>query len=180
MHIEINKDINDYSELMNEMFYSIYGRKPYPDGYSREKEEEEDIIMEKYGLDQLEKNIPDYKEILEYFNISLEPRDLRHRNYEWEKVNKDIISPLYYLSKHPSIKEFIKENFKIESLQKLTNTIQEIEKQEKNNKGYLKKLEVIKGFYDYEKIEMNVVDELLKKEYSLEYIQWLVKLKEDT
>lgn len=179
MHIEINKDTNNYSGLMNEIFYSIYGRKPYPDGYSREKEEEEDTIMEKYGLDQLKKNITNYKEILEYFNISLEPRDLRY-GYEWEKVNKNLISPLYYLSKHPSIKEFIKENFKIESLRELKNTIEEIEKQEKNNKGYLKKLEVINGFYDDEKINMNAVYILLNKEYSVEFIQRLVQLKKDT
>ncbi|MEI7558732.1 MAG: hypothetical protein WCJ45_08355 [bacterium] len=181
MDIKIHEDIRSYTDIMKEIFYYLYGRKEYPVGYSQEKEQEEISITEKYGKDQLENKIPDTKEILEYFDLSLKPDDLRYNSYDWNKINNEFISPLYYLSQHPGIKEFIHENFKIGNMHELIDTIKEIREQEQSNKGYMERLETIKAFYDHEKIDMNAIDILLRdKKYSLEYIRWLVRLKQDT
>jgi hypothetical protein len=180
MDIKIDENIGSYSDLINEMFFYVYGRKTYPEGYSSEKDEEEQIIVKKYSLEQLEEQIPDFKQTLEYFNLSIDENDLSYWKYDWNKVNKDLASPLYYLSKHPNLKKFIKDNFEIERLYDLKNTIEEIKKQEQKNKEYLKKIEIIKNFYYEEKINMSDIDILLDKEYSLELIQWLVQLKQDT
>ncbi|MCX6823363.1 MAG: hypothetical protein NTX91_05260 [candidate division SR1 bacterium] len=180
MDIKINEDIKSYNDLIEEMFFYIYGRKTYTERYSSEKEKEEGDITAKYTLEKLEDKVPDFNEILKYFNISLEPGDFRYSSYDWDHGTKETISLLYFLDNNPNLKEYIRDNFKIEKIHDLTDTLQRIKGDIQENKEYKQKLDVIKQFYHGKKMNLRRIDALLDKKYSLEFIQRLIQMKEDT
>lgn len=180
MDIKINDTIEDYSDIIKEMFFYIYERSEYPKKYSHEKDKEEENIIKKYNGEQLENKIPNIKDICKDFNIEIENKELYNSTFSPTECNSKEISELYYIYKHPELQKFIKENFKIEKLKDLTETIQEIRIQkERGNRELIEKIDAVKPLFT-DKINIDAIDVLLYEEYSLEYIQWLVQLKEET
>ena len=180
MDIKINDKIENYSDIIKEMFFSVYERIEYPSKYANGKEEEEKNIIEKYNGEQLENKIPNIRDVCKDFNIEIESKELYNSIFDPTESNSKEISELYYLYKHPDLQKSIKENFKIEKLTDLIETIRQIRIQiNRGNREFIKKIDAVKPFFT-EKINMDAIDVLLYEEYSLEYIQWLVQLKEET
>jgi hypothetical protein len=180
MDIKINDTIENYSDIIKEMFFYIYERSEYPTKHSHEKDKEEENIIKKYNGEQLENKIPNIRDICKDFNIEIENKELYNSIFSPTECNSKEISGLYYLYKHPELQKFIKENFKIEKLLDLTETIRQIRiQQDRGNTELIKKIDAVKPLF-IDKINMNTIANILYEEHSLEYIQRLIQLKEDT
>ncbi|MEI6773335.1 MAG: hypothetical protein WCL18_00415 [bacterium] len=138
-------------------------------------------------MTQLKENIPDLEEILIYFDIKIDSNELFWTApfycNELEKMEEIYLSNMHHIKTHPDLKKTIKENYEIKSFNDLMATVNEIRiKTNVGNTDMMKKLEIAHDFFLDGKMDMKAVTEskILEREYSIEFVQWLVSVYKDT